>query len=104
MFTALLGDSQSRLPLIPRPITSETKATNRTPFKPTFPLQMLFQFIERSSISSSPPPHISFSGQKAHLLSTFLHPHPSYYGSSLATYRQYQSSVWPLEYRFHSSH
>src|SRR6266536_1817762 len=48
MFTARLGDSQSRLPLMPKPTTSETKATNMTPLRPTFPRQMFFKFIQRS--------------------------------------------------------
>src|ERR1044071_7167487 len=46
MLTARLGANQSRLPLIPSPIASETKAINTAPFRPTPPAQISFSFIE----------------------------------------------------------
>src|SRR5689334_3660566 len=44
--TARLGANQSRLPLIPSPMASETKAINTAPFRPTPPAQISFSFIE----------------------------------------------------------
>ncbi len=47
-FTARLGASQSRLPLIPSPTTRETKATSTTPFEAHVTAPHVFQFINGS--------------------------------------------------------
>src|SRR5215203_692101 len=92
--TARPGANQSRLPLMPRPTTSETRATNTAPFKLMLPPHLLSDSIQ-APIASSRLRHTSYADRKECLQSSDPHWNSNCHEFYLSASPKCRSSAWP---------